>query len=223
MSLSRSKIFYVIIALIFLLAPPLTNAGELSPEEIARRLQETYEKTVSMSAKFQQTTSVRMSPREKHGNGTLVIQKPGRMRWDYTSPASQVLVSDGTTVSMYFAQSEQMIVSSAMEYLQSDVTYAFFTGKGDLLMDFVPLPADIYNRADEFHLLKLIPRESHPQVQELHLWVSPETFLIQRLRIIDHVESITDLVFSDIKIDVDVPADLFNFQPPAGTEIIRQQ
>jgi outer membrane lipoprotein carrier protein len=218
-----TKISLFIAILICFSAPPLTGAAELRPEEVARRLQDAYEKTTSMSANFRQVTSVRSSPREKHGSGTLVIQKPGRMRWDYQEPAQQVLVADGETVSMYYAQAEQMMVIPAREYLQSDVTYAFFTGQGDILRDFEPLPAEkILTQGAAAHVIKLVPRKDHPQVQELRLWVSPESFLIERLRVLDHFGTVTDLFFSQIKIDVDLPAALFTFTPPAGTEIIRQ-
>jgi outer membrane lipoprotein carrier protein len=211
------------IALLICLSAPLAAAAELRPEDVARRLQDAYEKTTSMSANFQQVTSVRSSPREKHGSGTLVIQKPGRMRWDYKEPAHQVLVADGETVSMYYAQAEQMMVIPAREYLQSDVTYAFFTGQGDILRDFEALPAEknlAQGAAD--HVIKLVPRKDHPQVQELRLWVNPESFLIERLRVFDHFGTVTDLFFSEVKTDVDLPAALFTFTPPAGTEIIRQ-
>jgi outer membrane lipoprotein carrier protein len=210
--------------LICLLLPVSSGASELPPEEIARQLQKTYERTTSMTANFRQSTAVRMSPREKHGSGTLAIQKPGRMRWDYLTPAPQVLVADGETVFMYFAQAEQMIVSPAKEYLQSDVTYAFFTGEGDILRDFKVLSGeDFFANTGDAHVLKLIPRQPHSQVQELRLWAHAESFLIERLQILDHFGTVTDLYFTEIKIDVDLPADLFTFTPPAGTEIIRQQ
>jgi outer membrane lipoprotein carrier protein len=206
-----------------LLALPLTasvgfGAGP-SPEEVARRLQQTYEKTTSMSARFQQVTSVRMSQREKRGSGTLIISKPGRMRWDYLAPAPQVLVSDGQTVTMYFEQSNQMLITAAEEYLQSDVTYSFFTGKGDILRDFAAMPAPEDAGA---YAIKLVPRKPHPQVEELRLWADRSTYLITRLQVIDHFCSITDLSFSEIKTDIEIPAALFTFIPPPGTEIIRQ-
>jgi outer membrane lipoprotein carrier protein len=205
---------------------PFAPAGfgaELSPEEIARRLQETYEKTTSMSASFRQVTSVRMSRREKKGAGTLIIGKPGRMRWDYLAPAPQVLVSDGKTVTMYFEQSNQMIVTAAEEYLQSDVTYSFFTGQGDILRDFEVMPAPEDAGAEPgAYAIKLVPRKPHPQVEELRLWADRDTFFITRLQVIDQFGSITDLFFTGIKTDVEIPAALFTFTPPPGTEIIRQ-
>ncbi|MDA8164730.1 MAG: outer membrane lipoprotein carrier protein LolA [Desulfobacteraceae bacterium] len=211
---------------ILLILPFFASPGfgaELSTEEVARRLQQSYEKMTTMSARFQQTTSVRMSPRVKKGSGTLIISKPGRMRWDYQEPAPQVLVSDGKTVTMYFKQSNQMTVTSAEEYLQSDVTYSFFTGKGNILRDFevMAAPPDVPTEPGTY-AIELVPRKPHPQVEKLRLWVDRDRFLITRLQVIDQFGSVTDLRFSDIKTGVAAPAGLFTFTPPPGTEIIRQ-
>lgn len=221
------KKIVLLLAGLFLAVPLLASASPgastLSPEEIARRLQATYEKTTSMSARFRQITSVRMSQREKRGSGTVLISKPGRMRWDYLSPSPQVIVSDGKTVIMYFKHSNQMIVTPATEYLQSDITYSFFTGKGNILRDFkvMPAPADAGSQPGSY-VIKLVPRKPNPQIAEILVWADRSTFLIDRLRIIDQFGSVTDLFFSGIKTDVKIPASLFTFTPPPGTEIIHQ-
>lgn len=220
------KKIVLLLTSLFLAVPLFASSSlgaELSPKEVARRLQATYEKTTSMSAHFRQITSVRMSRREKRGSGTVVISKPGHMRWDYLTPAAQVIVSNGETVTMYFKQSKQMIITPAEEYLQSDVTYSFFTGKGDILRDFevMPAPKDADTDPDSY-VIKLVPRKPNPQVAELLVGVDRDTFLINRLQIIDQFGSITDLFFSKIKTNVKIPAALFTFTPPPGTEIIHQ-
>lgn len=219
------KKIVLILSGLFLAVPLLAShsfGAELSPKAIARRLQQTYEKTRSMSAHFRQVTAVRMSQREKKGTGTVVISKPGRMRWDYQTP-SQVILSDGKTVTMYFKESNQMIVTPASQYLQSDVTYAFFTGKGNILRDFEVMPAPKNLSPEQgTYLIKLVPKKPNPQVAALYLWVSRGTFLIQHLQIIDPFGSTTDLYFSKIKTNIKIPASLFTFTPPPGTEIVHQ-
>jgi outer membrane lipoprotein carrier protein len=204
------------------------SGQQIDPLHIARKLQSTYENAANVVAHFSQTTTMKFSPRVRQGAGEMIFLKPGRMRWDYISPDYQVLISDGETISMYFEKSSQMIISNAKDYLQSDVTYSFFAGTGNILTDFDISDPGFENNQPDTYLIKLIPKTTHPQVSSMHVWISRETFLIEQLQIIDHFDTVTNLYFTNIKIDADsygnrkIGEDLFYFTPPAGTEIIEQ-
>jgi len=150
------------------------------------------------------------------------------MRWDYSSPDKQVLISDGTIFSMYFEDLKQMIVTPA-EKLNSDLTYSFFTGKGNLKKDFYILPPDekTGSNTKEFQIIKLIPKQPQSQIQNIHAWITKSS-LIRRLHIRDLFDTITVLNFSDIEVNSLVGTDekmlqsLFSFIPPEDTEIIEQ-
>ena len=205
----------------FLLLPAMVSAAELTPVEMAARLQATYDKTTSFTADFDQTTAMKLSRRTREGKGTMVIRKPGLMRWDYREPDHQVLICDGEQMLMYFAEAEQMIVMPAQEYLRSDVTYAFFSGKGNVLRDFdVKGPEQEYC-CDPRPDLKLIPKKQHAQVDHIYIWLD-DNFMISKMSIKDHYGSVTDLSFTNIKLDQPVMEDRFKFTPPAGTEIVKQ-
>ena len=218
---------------LFLLSCLLFTANPVSgqdtnPFEVAGKLQKTYANAKNIVADFNQITSMKLSPRIRQGAGKLIFLKPGRMRWDYMMPDYQVLISDGETISMYFEKSNQMIISNAKDYLQSDVTYSFFAGTGDIIQDFDISSPDFENVQPNTHLIKLIPKTTHPQVSFMHAWITVGTFLIEHLRIVDHFETVTDLFFTKITIDGDfydkrkIEDDIFTFTPPADTEIIEQ-
>jgi outer membrane lipoprotein carrier protein len=209
--------------------PVLLSAEVLPPPvgndllQVAERLQLQYDKTHSMSAEFRQVTSSRMSRRVIEGRGTLILLKPGRMRWDYTAPDKQVIVCDGVTIRMYFAREKQLLVSQAKQYLESDVTYSFFAGTGNLLQDFVisaPLEEDLVLPNEQI-VLRIVPKGNHPQIDYILLWTD-STYLINRLMIVDQMGSTTDITFDNIKINPIIPVAQFTFVPPEGTEIIKQ-
>ena len=210
------------------LMPAQIAAQPLELVEIAQKLQNTYEKAANFVADFNQTTSIKFSDRVRQGSGSLIFFKPGRMRWDYTTPDYQVLISDGETITMYFEKNNQMIMSNAREYLQSDVTYSFFSGTGNILKDFEIVEPDFENLMDNSFLIKLIPKSTHPHVSYIHAWVTERTFQLAHLQIIDHFDTVTDLFFENVQIDsnsyggLEITKDLFSFSPPANTEIIRQ-
>ena len=200
--------------------PGSGRCAALTPLELAQKLQARYEETKTMTADFKQSTSVPMSTRKRLGAGKVVISKPGRIRWDYQTPDQQVLISDGKKVSMYIASSAQMIVQPVSQYINSDVTYAFCVGTGNIVRDFKVLPPERQGDAS-LRAIKLVPKTAHPQVDYLHVWID-ENFMIRRLEIVDHFGSITDLVFSNISRNEPVSPGTFVFTPPLGTEIIEQ-
>lgn len=215
-----------------------------TPEETARRLQQTYDQVKSLSFRFSQKSEGELSGRAQQGSGTAWFVKEkkgkgpagtvGKMRWDYTSPEKQILVSDGVNFSMYFAKLQQMIVSPA-ETMAADITYSFFTGTGNLLKDFVISPPNAEfspkkegkETTGQSVVIKLTPKEKQSQVSAIHLWVTSKS-LIERIDILDHFDTRTTLELSDLAVNSLDTADrkamdaLFTFVPPEGTEIIYQ-
>ena len=192
-------------------------------ETVVDKVQKKYDAMSSMKAKFQQSVTLSgLSSRGQKGSGVVVIQKPGHLRWDYTEPHRQVLVCDGDEVSFYLEREKQLIVSKASAYLSEDLTYAFFTGKGKLAADFLIEASNEEVMEPGSYCLKLTPKKSHAQVHHLFLWVDEKTFDLRGIRLVDHLESITDISFSDIIFDEKFDETFFLFVPPVGTEIILQ-
>lgn len=226
--------FLLLLTLLVLPAGNLT-AQPVSeyPEDIAARIQQKYDRMTSLSFTFNQESQGQMSGRPRLGGGTAYFFKNGktsRMRWNYNSPDKQVLISDGKTFSMYFADLHQMIVTPAKN-LDNDLTYTFFSGRGQITEKFHILPPDpeYLQERDEQNqpkALKLVPKEPQSQVQSIHLWVSDDS-LIRRIEIRDQFDTVTLLNLSTIEVDTLTAAlvkeqGLFSFTPPEGTEIIEQ-
>lgn len=216
----------------FLTVSPLAAEQQEYPDEIANRLQKRYDEMQSLRFNFYQDTRGEMTGRPRRGSGWAAFFKKddlNKMRWNYQTPDRQVLLSNGVTFSMYFEKLHQMIVTSA-ETLDADLTYSFFTGKGNLERDFHIRPPDVDFQSEdraEFKVIKLIPVKPHSQVQDIHLWVTNDS-LIRRIKIRDHFGTITVLSFSNIEANgLSSATDqelalLFSFTPPEDTEIIHQ-
>jgi outer membrane lipoprotein carrier protein len=203
--------------------------------EIARQIQATYAALESLSFNFSQSTSGQMTGRPKIGKGTALLAKPGGkilMRWNYHTPERQVIISDGTSVSMYFEKLNQMIVSST-DRAQTDVLLAFFSGKDPLEDHFLILDAELEmdieaaRELSNLEVIQLRPKNAETQIRTIHLWVDEEA-LIRRIELLDYFDTRTTLNLSNIvlnPLDLDDQADLdrrFDFAPPEGTEIIKQ-
>jgi outer membrane lipoprotein carrier protein len=228
---STSLLFLLAIALL----PAVTVADSSSDQtiETAKRLSQHLDSLSSLSFQFTQRTSGQMSGRPRQASGTAFFVKnetDAKMRWNYSAPDLQVIISDGITLSMYFEQMKQMIVTPA-ESLQQDVTYSFFTGRGNIEVDFLILPGldqiEQESQDNGFEVIKLIPRSPGSQTKDIRLWVTAASH-IKRIEVRDNFDTITVLNISNIEENSLVKdgrlinTALFDFTPPEGTEIIEQ-
>jgi outer membrane lipoprotein carrier protein len=205
------------------------------PEQVAKRLEESYRQITSLSFSFFQKTSGQLAgrPKEGKGNGVFVKTESGTMmRWNYLAPEHQVVISDGEYVSMYFEKLNQMIISP-VESAQTDVLFSFFTGNMPLSKNFEILPPEEQftgqpeKSPDGLQVIQLRPLAQQSQINTIHLWISDES-LIRRIELLDHFDTRTIINLSNLQtntvdvMDQDVLSTLFTFTPPEGTEIIRQ-
>lgn len=218
---------------------PSFAASPSSPEERIVRLQKKYQQLRSLEFDFSQTTL--NSGRVKQGSGNAIFLRPtvtgssnttpqGIMRWNYTSPTAQTIVNDGKTLSLYTPQDKQMIVSSAQD-MESDITYAIFTGTKNLHDEFKVELGDALFIVNEppagLGSALLTPRQPHPQIKRVQLWFTNE-LAIHRLLMEDHFGAMTELTFTGIRFNALRQGDqqqvqaLLNIDIAPGTEIIRQ-
>ncbi|NNK92828.1 MAG: outer membrane lipoprotein carrier protein LolA [Desulfobacterales bacterium] len=206
-----------------------------SPAQLATRLQENYQKISSLSFSFNQKTSGQMSGRQKTGKGNGILAKTSegpRVRWNYTTPDRQVLISDGQTIAMYFEKLNQMIITP-VDTAQLDFLFSLFSGEDPLVDMFMLLPpqdhgsAEIIESDHSLDTLQLVPKQPESQIKQIKLWINEAT-IIRRIELIDFFDTRTILNFSSIVVnpldgkDAAAVETIFSFTPPDGTEIIKQ-
>jgi len=239
--INRQFYFNLFLSLLFL-SPLNVNAQEnLSPDQLASALQNNYSKITSFAFNF--TQIVRTAGREQQAGGDGVFYRPGLqsprkgvkdpltvMRWNYYYPELQIIVNDGTTLSIYSEKDKQMIITPNSE-LESDITYALLSGSKSILDDFNVSPTtnrfQYSNPKIKTSTVQLVPIKPHPQIKSVYIWFD-KSFIIHQLIIEDHFDSITELIFTNFKINSISPGSktelekIIHFPVPAETEIINQ-
>ncbi|TMA37671.1 MAG: outer membrane lipoprotein carrier protein LolA [Deltaproteobacteria bacterium] len=86
--------------------PAPARADELA--EALRMLQQRYESTRTLVAKFSQEVESPTLAGKLTSSGTLNFEKPNRMRWDYAPPERQTILSDGDTLWIYQPDEKQV-------------------------------------------------------------------------------------------------------------------
>ncbi len=189
--------------------------------EIARKVQARYDTVADFEGRFTQTYEGGVLRTKTTEQGTLVIKRPGRMKWSYTSPEKKEFVSNGVKVYAYFPADRQVIVSNAPT--GADTTPALFlTGRANLTRDFEASAMAIPGAPAGVLGLKLVARKPDPDFEWLAIGVDPASYQITMLVALDRQGGRSTFTFSDLKENRRPPDSLFEFRIPRGVDVVTQ-
>ena len=204
-------------------SPALTASQQgLRPPipEITRRLQVRYDALRDFSARFVHVYEGGLLTRRVTERGTVLIKKPGRMRWTYTDPEPKEFVSDGVKLYAYLPQDRQVIVSTVPAADEATSPVLFLAGKGSLIRDFTVDYTDVAGAPAGTYALKLIPRERQPEYDWLVLVVDRSTLSIRGLVTGDAQGGQSTFTFTDLKENVGLRDKEFVFKIPRGVDVV---
>jgi len=190
-------------------------------EEVARKVQGHYEAISDWSASFEQTRRAvvfggGVATSEPTRSGTVVLEKPGRMRWSYVAPEPSLFVTDGSVVWTWDPLLEEAQRMPDAEGLLSGAAVRFLMGEGDLLSTFYVSAADCAARPVR---LDLVPRED-AGYERIALEVDPETGRVATSTVTDLFGNRTSVSFSDVQVNTGPEPELFRFEPPEGATVL---
>jgi outer membrane lipoprotein carrier protein len=196
-------------------------AADTRSAELARDLQKKYAAIKDFSADFVHTYTGGVLKKQISERGHLLIKKPGKMRWEYTSPEEKVFVSDGLKMYSYLPQDKQVIITSVPQGDQATTPMLFLAGKGDLTRDFVATIVDTppeLPRGSES--LKLVPNTRQSDYDWLIVAVEPQSLAIVGLVTVDAQGGKSSFAFSKLKENVGLSDKDFAFKIPRGVDVV---
>ncbi len=205
---------------LFLAAGPQPAGATPSADEVARALQKKYETIRDFSADFQQVYQGGVLRKTVTERGTVLIKKPGMMRWTYTAPDRKLFVSDGHETYLYVPAERQVTVTPVPSDTETSTPILFLAGKGNLTRDFTASFADMPEIPRAAYALKLVPRQPERDYDSLVLVVDRETLRLEMLVTADSQGGRSTIAFTNLKENVDIPDKEFVFKIPRGVEVI---
>src|SRR5215469_1810535 len=206
------------IVMAILLAATLM-AAEADVHTVADKVDHRYNHMQTLEAQFAESYSGAGMTRKE--SGTLLLKKPGRMRWDYDEPRPKMFLTDGSTAWFYVPGEKRVRRTPVkqIEDLRSPLRYLL--GKSKLEKEFVGLAivtdAKPVNAGDI--VLRGQPKGMQEQVSETLLEVTPEG-MITRIVVEGTDGSVTEFRFLQQKENVQIEDGRFKFVPPPGVEVV---
>jgi outer membrane lipoprotein carrier protein len=189
--------------------------GAPSLHDLAQRVDKHYNQLHSLKASF--TESYAGMGRRRTESGTLLLAKPGRMRWDYSQPAGKLFVLDGKYAWFYTHGSgqAQRIPAKELDDLRSPLR--FLLGHTQVEKELVNLhltagPNGAYTLTGQ-------PKGQEQRIPRMSLTVTASGTILA----IEGEESdgsTTRFVFGGEQVNAPAPAGLFRFTPPPGVKIL---
>ena len=204
-----------------LLLVPVLIAPDRTAPELAQALQKKYDTIKDFSADFVHAYEGGVLRKQITERGHLLVKKPGKIRWDYTSPEQKQFVSDGVKMYSYIPQDKQVIVSTIPPEDEATTPTLFLAGKGNLVRDFTASITDApKGMPADTRALKLVPKVRQKDYDWLVLVVDPNTLDFRGLVTVDAQGGISTFSFANLKVNVGVADKEFTFKVPRGVDVV---
>jgi outer membrane lipoprotein carrier protein len=182
------------------------------------RIQQTYERTRTLTANFDQVATLTSLNRQQTSAGRVYIEKPHSIRWEYTQPDAQTILYDGTTLRIYTPKRHQLLQSVVDENNRTNVALLFLAGVGKLRESFAVTL--LSSPEPQLAYLLLMPRSSQAGFSELHIAVNTQSYFVEKLLIHDSIGNLTEIRLSSLESPAALPAKTFELAIPPDTEIL---
>jgi outer membrane lipoprotein carrier protein len=180
----------------------------------AEPLQSYFQQLSTLRADFVQTVTAGPNQAPKSSRGRMVLERPGRFRWDYEAPYEQVIVSDGDRVWHYDADLEQVTVQRLDDSMDT-TPLALLMGRAPLNESFLVKPIGRKEGQDWF---ELTPRGADSQFNRIR--VALRAGELSGLELDDALGTNTRLSFERMERNKAIDPTEFEFTPPAGADVV---
>ena len=198
---------YLLLLLSLLLPLPVWAA---QPAQVQRYFQDLK----SLRADFIQRVFDERSQIVQSSSGQMLMQKPGKFRWNYRTPAEQVIVADGDRLWAYDVDLAQVTVRKLDKAL-SATPLALLSGAAPIEDTFTV--GEARNR-DGLAWYELTPKQSQPEFRLLRVAFKAE--LLVSLELEDGFGQRTRLDFQKLERNPALDPALLKFAPPPGVDVV---
>ena len=194
------------------LCAPLLVAQE--NDALVRKVDDHYNRLTSLRAHY--TESYAGMGMNRSEEGTLLLKKPGRMRWSYAAPVGKVFVLDGKFAWFYTPGDAQAtrVPAKQLDDLRSPLRFLLGHTQLKKELDDLTVVAD----GSGFRISG-VPKGMAQRVKLLSLWVTAGG-AIERMKLEEVDGAVTEFAFSGMQENVPVKDTDFAFVPPDGVSVV---
>ena len=192
----------------------LAAAVSEAPAAGIDRLNQFMSGTLTATGEFEQRIYNRERKLTQESRGSLAFSRPGKFRWTYSKPYSQLIVGDGTRVWVYDEDLNQVTVRRLDQALGATPA-ALLAGANDALKAFVLKDE---GAKEGLEWVEAVPREKESTFERIRIGFGFSG--LERMELTDAFGQTTVLRFTGLQRNPRVDPALFRFTPPKGADVV---
>jgi len=177
-------------------------------------VQRYFEDVQSLRADFIQRVFDEQDRVVQTSSGQMLMQKPGKFRWDYQTPAEQIIVADGERLWVYDIDLAQVTVRKLDTALGS-TPLALLSGAAPIDETFTIGPV---RQQDGLSWYELTPQQLQPDFRLLRVAFKDDVLVSLELE--DGFGQRTRLDFQKLERNPTLDPALLKFTPPPGVDVV---
>jgi outer membrane lipoprotein carrier protein len=191
------------------------SASNPDAQDVAQRVDRHYNQLHSLKAGFSESYQGLGIRRTE--SGTMLLLKPGRMKWEYSQPAGKLFLLDGKYAWFYSRGDSQVqrIPAKKLDDMRSPLR--FLLGHTQLERELSHLR--LVPAANGHFTLTGQPKGQERRVRQLKLIVTSDGAILS-LEVEETDGALTRFTFSGEQPNAPVSAGAFHFTPPAGVPVV---
>ncbi|WP_323844392.1 outer membrane lipoprotein chaperone LolA [Microbulbifer magnicolonia] len=179
-------------------------------DELSRLLQP----LASISGNFQQTLIDERGEVLQKSSGNFSVQRPGKLRWQTGEPYPQLLVTNNKKLWLYDPDLEQVTVRPVDKRMK-ETPALLLGGKVEEIRG----SFNVSSKKGAYHLT---PKNSSAPFKTMEIRFG-NNGLPSAMTVRDGMGQTTKIKFSGLKANPQLSSSIFNFKPPKGTDVIRDE
>ena len=169
----------------------------------------------SMTAEFQQTVYNEQQQPLQQNQGKMALLRPGKFRWEVTTPNSQLMLTDGKQVWIYDTDLNQA-THQLINMADSVSPAALLSNEAS------QLPQRFFIKrlkaTNSQTVFQLKPKKTDDLFKYVILYFQQQQ--LTQMRIIDNLGSLSVFNFEHVELNKVLNTNLFIFKPPKGITVI---
>jgi outer membrane lipoprotein carrier protein len=193
-------------------------------DAILERVDRSAEQVDRFRARVVETRELALLAEAEKMSGTLLVERPGRIRWEYETPTPRTYVLDDGQITGWLPE-ENRVEKLDMSHRANRIERILAIGQGaaGLEREFrISLGDEAHGIVDDADMLVLVPksRRVRRRVAELHLWISRDHGLPKRVSYQTGEGDVVTLDMSEFVLNPDVSENAFELDVPESAEIV---